>query len=715
MSKKGDFAKPDVKEGVGGRLDRGPIRRPAFSRRQLLLFYETMVTSRSIDDEEIKLRKRNEAYFQVSSAGHEAICVAAGYCLKPGYDWFLAHYRDRALLLQLGMTPYEMFLSAVGGKDDPNSGARQMPCHWCLPRANVLSRSSSVGTQFHHAVGAAWAGRYSRKTGMNLKANSDEIVLCTAGEGTTCQGEFFEAINYACLKELPVLFVIEDNGYAISTPVEESIAGGSVSQIVSGFPNLTLYEVDGNDLLASLDVLGDAVEAMRSGEASVVLVHSHVKRLYPHSLSDDHAAYRSQAELAEESAQDCILKFEEYLLSSGTATREDLQGIRAKIRSRLAEAVDRALKAPKPEASSVMTHLYSGKSPVRAETAPTPAGEPITIAQAINQTLMREMERDNRIVVFGEDVADVSRASAQNECKGKGGVFKITFGLQKQFGSDRVFNTPLAEAGIIGRSVGMAMRGLRPVPEIQFLDFIWPSMTQIRSEVAMLRYRSNGQYSAPVVIRVPVGGYLRGGAMYHSQTTETIFAKCPGLYVAYPSNAADAAGLLRTALRGEDPVMFFEHKHLYYQAYARAQDPGPDYMIPFGKAAIRRRGHDVTLVTWGALVHKSLEAAEQIQKEEGVDVEVIDLRTVVPLDMETVFDSVRRTGRCLVVHEESVFAGIGGEIVSEVGKHCFEWLDAPVHRYGSLNSWISYVPVLEDAVLPNTDGILAELKAISSY
>jgi 2-oxoisovalerate dehydrogenase E1 component len=715
MPKNGDRARSNAPNVLELRSERPASRKPGYSRSDLLGFFETMVTARALDDEEIKLRKRNEAYFQVSGAGHEAIGVAAGFCLKPGHDWFLGHYRDRALLLQLGMTPYEMLLSAVGAKDDPNSEARQMPCHWCLPRANVLSRSSSVGTQFHHACGCAMAGRYIRKHGLKHRVASDEIVLCTTGEGTTCQGEFFEAVNVACLRQLPVVFLIEDNGYAISVPVEESIAGGSVSGLVSGFPNLSIHTVDGNDLLASLDVMRKAVEAIRGGDAGPVLVHAQVTRPYSHSLSDDHSAYRLRTELEAEKANDCIYRFEQYLLGEGVATREDLKGIRAKIKGRLSEAVDRALKAPKPDPATVMTHLVSGRFPVKDETPSLPQGEPMTMAQAINLTLAREMERDESILVFGEDVADASRKAVLTECKGKGGVFKITYGLQKKFGEGRVFNTPLAEAGIVGRAIGMAMRGLRPVPEIQFFDFIWPAMTQIRNELAILRYRSAGQNSAPVVLRIPIGGYLRGGAIYHSQTGESIFAKCPGLYIAYPSNAADACGLLRAAIRGEDPVLFFEHKNLYYQAYARSQDPGPDYMVPLGKAAIRRRGQDMTLVTWGGVVYRSLEAAEAIAKQDGLNVEVIDLRSIVPLDTETVFESVRRTGRCLVVHEEGKFAGIGGEVAARVGQECFEWLDAPVHRVGSLDTWIPYSPVLEEAVLPNADSILQELRTLASY
>lgn len=686
-----------------------------WTRSQWLYFYELVLTSRMLDDEEIKLRKRNEVFFQVSGAGHEVISLAAGYWLKPGQDWFFCHYRDRALMLHLGLTPYEMLLSAVGASEDPVSAGRQMPCHWGLKRANVVSRSSNVGTQFHQAVGCALAGRYILGNNLEQPAASDEIVLCTAGEGTTCQGEFFEALNFACLRRLRVLFVVEDNGYAISVPATDSIAGGSVSALLSGFPGLTLLELDGNDLAASLEGMRKAVEQLRSGESGPVLVHARVTRPYSHSLSDDQAAYRTPEELKEEQQRDCIRRLEEKLIGEGHATAADLQAIRKRLRSQLADAVARALAAPKPAPASAMDHLYSGVIVVREEPTPPSRGEPITMAQAINATLDAEMQRDPRILIFGEDVADASREEILGECKGKGGVFKITYGLQARHGSARVFNSPLAEAGIIGRAIGLAARGLRPVPEIQFFDFIWPAMAQLRNELATLRYRSGGQFSAPMVIRAPIGGYLRGGAMFHSQSGEAIFAKCPGLLILYPSTASDAAGLLRTALRGEDPVLFLEPKHLYYQAYARSPLPDSDYAIPLGRAAIRRKGDDITLVTWGNLAQRSLEAAAQLENDEGIGVEVIDIRSLVPLDTGTIFESVRRTGRCLVASEEGRFAGFGAEIAAQIQEHCFEWLDAPVQRLGALDTWVSYSPVLEEATLPQVKDVIALLKHLAYY
>jgi 2-oxoisovalerate dehydrogenase E1 component len=686
-----------------------------WTRSQWLHFYELMLTSRLLDDEEIRLRKRNEVFFQVSGAGHEAISLAAGYWLKPGYDWFFCHYRDRALMLHLGLTPYEMLLSAVGAREDPVSAGRQMPCHWGLKRANVVSRSSSVGTQFHQAVGCALAGRYIQGSQLPLPAASDEIVLCTAGEGTTCQGEFFEALNFACLRRLRVLFVIEDNGYAISVPAADSIAGGSVSALVAGFPGLTILELDGSDLGTSLEVMQKAVKQLREGESGPVLVHAHVTRPYSHSLSDDQAAYRPASELAAEQQRDCIRRLEEKLVGESLSTREDLQAIRKRVRGQLADAVARSLAAAKPDPASALEHLYSNVALVRDEPPPPTIGEAVTMAQAINATLDTEMRRDPRILVFGEDVADASREEILGECKGKGGVFKITYGLQARHGIARVFNSPLAEAGIIGRAIGLAVRGLRPVPEIQFFDFIWPAMSQLRNELATLRYRSGGQFSAPMVIRAPIGGYLRGGAMFHSQTGEAIFAKCPGLQMVYPSTAADAAGLLRSALRGEDPVLFLEPKHLYYQAYARSPMPDSEYTIPLGLAAIRRTGDDITLVTWGNLVQRSLEAAAQLEHEEGIGVEVIDLRSLVPLDGETIFESVRRTGRCLVASEEGRFAGFGAEIASQIQESCFEWLDAPVQRLGSLDTWVAYSPVLEEATLPQVKDIAALLRHLALY
>lgn len=699
----------------------GEVHAPSslsYSSRQILSLFRTMLVSRQIDDEEIRLKKRNQIYFQISSAGHEAIGVAVGYHLRPGYDWFLPYYRDRALCLQLGITPYEMFLGAVGSKDDPASGGRQMPCHWGHRPLHILSQSSPTGTQYNQAVGCAEAGRYITARSLELPASADEITLVSSGEGATSEGEFWEAINVASNRRLPVLFLIEDNEYAISVPVEVTTAGGDVAQCFSGMPGLRVIKCDGTDLMESMEAAATAVRHLREG-LGPVLLHAKVTRPYSHSLSDDHVYYRTREELEAESQRDCLPRTTEFLIENGIISHIELESLKAEVAREVREAANQALQAATPQAAEVMTHLYSTQAgpeaPVSFEAVPTNTTDNLAMGEAVRRTLMQEMGRNDRILVFGEDVADASREAAFSECKGKGGVFKVTFGLQREHGSDRVFNTPLAEAMIVGRAIGMAMRGLKPAVEIQFLDFIWPAFNQIRSELATMRWRSAGKWAAPVVIRATIGGYLRGGGVYHSQSCESIFAACPGLRIAYPSNAADAMGLLRASLRMDDPVLFLEHKHLYFQGYNRSNDPGPDHVVPFGKAAIRRTGTDLTIVTWGALVHKCLEAADRISRRMQVETEILDLRTIMPWDREAVLASVRKTGRLLVVHEENLTAGFGGEIASTVAEQAFEWLDAPVRRLGAKDTWVGYAPALEDAALPNTSDVEKAIEALASY
>lgn len=688
------------------------------SPAELIGLYRSMLLSRFIDDEEIRLKKRNQVYFQVSSAGHEAIGVAAAFLLRPGHDWFFPYYRDRAMCLHLGITPTEMMLSAVGAAEDPISGGRQMPAHWGHRRLNIVSQSSPTGTQYSQAVGVAEGGRYIRARGIDLPAAEDEVVLVSSGEGATSEGEFWEALNVACNGALPVLFLVEDNEYAISVPVEVTTAGGDIGQAFSGLPNLMVLQVDGNDLAASLDVMDVAVRALRAGRGPV-LVHAKVTRPYSHSLSDDQVYYRTQEELSREKDLDCLLRAEKLLIARNIIEADSLADLKKDCLKEVRDASERALKAKKPDPSTLLTHLYSERQLQRPapgyDGTPLGGGEPLPMAQAINRTLLQEMTINEKILVFGEDVADCSREKALAECKGKGGVFKVTYGLQREFGNERVFNSMLAEASIIARSIGMAVRGLKPVPEIQFLDFIWPAFNQIRSELATMRYRSAGAWGAAVVVRVPVGGYLRGGAMYHSQTAESIFASCPGIKIAYPSNAADAMGLLRAAMRMDDPVLFFEHKHLYLQGYSRANDPGPDYVICFGRAKIKRAGSDITILTWGALVQRCLDAVERFTRRSEMTVEVIDLRTLVPLDEETIRASVRKTGRVLIAHEEFLTAGFGAEIAARVAQDCFEWLDAPVKRIGARNAWVPYSPGLEEAVLPQVADIEKALEELADY
>ena len=546
--------------------------RDSLSREQWHRFYRTMLLSRRLDDKEIQLKNQSRTYFQISAAGHEAIQVAAGMALRAGHDWFFPYYRDRALCLALGVAPLEMLMSAVGAGDDPFSGGRQMPTHWCSPQLHIVSPSSACATQCLHAVGAAEAGEIARHVpglAETVAGHGDEVIFVALGDGSTSEGEFWESLNTACTRGLPVVYLVEDNGYAISVPVEAQTPGGDVSHLVESFPGLKVIRVDGTDAAASLEAMRDAVgyARARSGPA---LVRASVTRPYSHSMSDDERAYKSPAEREDEAARDPLKLCAAYLREQSLATREELAAIAADVDRELQEAADRALAAAAPDPGTATRYLYSPTvDPASAdfEAAPRPAGAPDTMVAAINRTLRDEMERDRRIVVFGEDVADVSRSELLAELPGKGGVFKATLGLQRAFGDLRVFNSPLAEANIVGRAIGMAIRGLKPVVEIQFFDYIWPAMMQIRDELTMLRYRSNNAFACPLVIRAPIGGYLRGGALYHSQSGESIFAHCPGLRVVFPSTAADAAGLLRTAIRCDDPVLFLEHKHLYRQTY----------------------------------------------------------------------------------------------------------------------------------------------------
>ena len=741
--------KTDPKLSVTGSSGRKSRNYEGLTPQQLIEAYRIMYTSRRIDDREILLKRQQKIFFQMSGAGHEAIGVAAGMALKAGYDWFYPYYRDRALCLALGAKPLEMFLQAVGAAEDPSSGGRQMPSHWGYKRLNIVTQSSPTGSQILQAVGCAEAGRYfsqhpkaaeippaakNAKNGApdyrqfkNVKFQGDEVSYVSLGDGTTSEGEFWEAMNAAALNKLPVIFSVQDNGYAISVPVEVQTAGGSISRLVSGFPNFHFEEVDGTDPVASCAAFQRAAQYCREGHGPA-FVHAHVIRPYSHSLSDDERLYRPDSERERDAARDPVSRTQMFLLREGILDEKGINELEKRVEEELQAAVDKALEALPPAPESVMQYVYSPDLDPTSEAFDTQAAvgpdsadgkKPAakTMAELINVTLRDEMKRDERIVIFGEDVADCSRDEylKRKLVKGKGGVFKLTFGLQCEFGNDRVFNSPLAEAAIVGRATGMATRGLKPVVEIQFFDYIWPAVMQIRDELSVIRWRSNNAFSCPVVIRVAIGGYLTGGAIYHSQCGESIFTHMPGLRVVFPSNALDAAGLLRTAIRCDDPVLFLEHKRLYRETYGRAPYPGPDYTIPFGKAKVVLPGTDLTVITYGAVVPRALQAAQKLEREHGVKVELIDLRCLNPFDWETIAASVAKTNRALVAYEDTLSWGYGAEIAARIADQLFDQLDAPVRRVAAADTFVAYQPILEDAILPQANDLFRAMKELSEY
>ena len=703
------------------------IKKLKLSDEDLIKMLRNVFVSRKLDDTEIFMKKQSKAFFQISGAGHEGVLSAAAMVMNPAHDWFIPYYRDRALCTGLGVTPYEMLCQANGNIGDTATHGRQMPAHWGNVNLNIVQKSSCTGTQFLQAVGVAESGEYLKKIrdehGIDVsefKLKDDEVVYASCGDGTTSQGEFWESITTACVNKFPVIYHVEDNGYAISTPVEVQTPGGSISKAMDDFPGLKVIECDGNCPIESYEAWREAVEHARKRKGPV-LVHSHVTRPYSHSLSDDHSMYRTKKELEAEAKLDVFNSYPKLLVELGVMSEKEVNDLLEEVTSEVREAMNRAIETEWPKPEDSMDHLYSEDVDITSsdfDTAGSFEGkDDIPMAGAINSVLKNEFKRNPLLRMFGEDVADFTELEKLDnpDLSGKGGVFKVSSGVQRASKEGQVFNSPLAEANIIGRAIGMAMRGLKPVVEIQFFDYIWTAYMQLKNEMATTRYRSGGDFKCPMVVRVPIGGYLRGGAMYHSQCGESLFTHIPGIRVAYPSNAADAAGLLRTAVRADDPVMFLEHKHLYYQGYNRTADPGEEYMIPFGKARIAKEGKDATIVAWGALVQKSIDAAKKVEEETGKKIEVIDLRTLAPFDMDAIKESLKKTNRLLICHEETKTSGFAGEIAACVNEECFEELDAPILRVAAKDSHIAYCPTSEDYLLPQVDDVYQMLKKLINY
>ena len=693
------------------------------NREQRLEMLRVIYTSRKIDDKEIMGKRQNRAFFQINGAGHEGVLAAAALVAKAGHDWFFLYYRDRALAYGLGYTAKEMFLGSVGAIDDPASGGRQMPSHWGHKGLNIFTTSSPTGSHLLQAVGAAEAILRAEKLKLSkqMGINKDEVIFATTGDGTCSEGEFWEAISNAVNLKVPVVFLVEDNEYAISVPSEVQYPGGNVADLLKGYAAhglLIIDEVDGCDPIESFQALTKAVNYARARKGPA-LVRAKVIRPYSHSLSDDEQLYKTEQQRKEELSRDPFINFPKQLLKWGDLKEKEWHLLQQNIDEEIQKAWDEACDAPLPPPNTFLRHLYS------EEVDPTSAvfdGEvlggdttgPKTLIDSVNQVLKQEMSVNPRILVFGEDVADASRSSLLGKVKGKGGVFKATHGLQTAYGDHRVFNSPLAEATIIGRAIGLAARGFKPVVEIQFFDYIWPAMQQLRDELPIIRWRSNGAFKAPMVVRVPIGGYLMGGSIYHSQCGESTFTHIPGLRVVYPSSALDAAGLLRTAIRCDDPVLFLEPKHLYRQTHNKGPEVDPNFMIPFGKARRVKEGHDLSVITYGSTVYRAVQAAREAEKE-GISVEIIDLRTLNPYDWGSIAASVQKTHRVLVAHEDTLSWGYGSEIAARISDELFLELDAPVRRIGAEDTWVSYQPLQEDEILPQVGDFIDAYRKLKSY
>jgi len=666
-----------------------------FQKKQLLDIYRNMILARKLDDREMTLLKQGKAFFHIGCSGHEAAQLAAANNMKPSVDWAYPYYRDAALCLGLGMSGKDQLLAFLAKDADPSSGGRQMPQHYGNKDLRIVTQSSPTGTQFLQAVGCSMSRKWEK---------SKEIVYVSSGEGSTSEGEFHEALNWSSREKLPVIFHIQDNGYAISVPVSDQIAGSSVFDMVSGYENLAKYDVDGTNFFETNLAFQQAADRARKGKGPSVIV-SRVVRLLSHSSSDDQRKYRSEKDLELDIARDPIIKFEKDCLDSKVITKKDIKDIQSEVEKYIEEAVSWVENQDDPDPKTALDHIFSDISEPE-EPEINSINDKIVMVDAINHALDEEMKINNKMIVYGEDIADP-----------KGGVFTATKGLTDKYGKERVFNSPLAEASIVGTAIGLAVTGWKPCVEIQFGDYIWPAMMQIRDEAACIRYRSNGAWTSPLVIRlvirVAVGGYIHGG-LYHSQSIDSYFFNIPGIRVAFPSNASDAKGLLKSSLRMDDPVIFLEHKGLYRQGYAATPEPDKDYVLPFGKANLIEEGDILTIVTWGAMVQKSIDAIKLCNLEKG-DIDLIDLRTLNPIDWTAIHNSVEKTGKLLIVHEDLLTGGVGAEIAAKISDELFEELDGPIKRVAAKDCHVPYHDLLEKEVLPQTEQIVEAVNDLMEY
>ena len=662
-----------------------------YSKKDLLDIYKKMALARRLDEKQLIMLKQGKAFFHIGCSGHEASQMAAAQNMIPGKDWSYPYYRDAALCLGLGMTSKEQLLSFLAKADDPNSGGRQMPQHYGHKDLRIVSQSSPTGTQFLQAVGCAMSRKWE---------NDHEIVYVSSGEGSTSEGEFHEALNWASREKLPIIFHIQDNEYAISVHVSEQTSGSSVFSMVNGYDNLSRYEVDGTNFFETDLAFREAIERARQGKGPSVIV-SNVVRLLSHSSSDDQKKYRKKEDLDKDKNRDPLLVFEKNCIKNKILKEGDFEKLRNEIIQIVDQDAEWADKQNHPDPNSATNHIYSNE-PNLNETPSNYKNEKIVLVDAINHAMHEEMKLNDKMIIYGEDIADP-----------KGGVFTATRGLSDSFGDKRVFNSPLAEASIVGTAVGLATTGWKPCVEIQFGDYIWPAMMQIRNEVASMRYRSNGSWKCPMVIRVPVGGYIHG-AICHSQSIDGYFMHMPGIRIAYPSNAEDAKGLLKAALRMDDPVLFLEHKGLYRQGFAASKEPDENYVLPFGVGKKIMEGDIVTVISWGAMVQKSIEAINMLEIDNGI-IDLIDLRTLNPLDYEMIGESVKKTGKIVIVHEDNKMNGPGAEISAHIAENYFDDLDAPIMRVASSDSHIPYNWHLEEKILVEAEDIQKALKELLEY